>query len=230
VIEPKVTVDSRSFDRAFRDYLKVSQKSLAEICNNKAARVAAAAIRETKRANRGKIESDLGRYVTVQETSKRGKVVNRRRLVLNTRTGHTAPLAELIINKRRGRAGQPGLEGAAMAQAVRKMLASRFRSIGFLASGWLAAIKAILPSLVDRSGIRIDRSVKWRGKPKGDAKPARAGWNPLATVENKVDKGERASRIISEGVQRALDSEAKDMQTYVDRKLRKDADAFTRAH
>lgn len=227
MIQPKVTVDTRNFDRAFARYLEVSKRSLSEICNKKLAMVVAGATRQTRRASRAAIQAELGKYVTVQETNKRGKLVNRRKLQLNTRKGHAAPLAELIINSRLAREGKKGIGGTELALAVRKMIAARLRSVAFLASSWLPALKTLLAALQERSTLKYDRSVKWYGKPKGDATPAKPGWNPSATMTSDVSKGgDKVSAIISDGVQKALDEEAASMDRYVEEKLGKDTEHF----
>ncbi len=117
-----------------------------------------------------------------------------------------------------------------MEQAARKLLASRLRSVGFVASAWLAAVKTLFAVLKDRSGVRLDSSVKWYGKPKGSAIPARGGWNPLATIINSISKGgTRVNAIITAGAQEALDKEAKSMDEYVMRKLAPHHEKFNKA-
>jgi hypothetical protein len=226
VIDVKVSVDTRSFDSAFRRYMLVSKKSMAEICNRKAAMIASGAIRNTRRASRGAIESELGKWVSVPEVTKKGTIRNKRTLQLNTRKGHSAPLAEVIVNKQRARAGEQGLAGDELAAAVRKMIARRFSSIGFLASSWLPCIRDLIPVLQERGGLHIDNTAKWFGKPKGRAVPARPGFNPLASIESFIDKSERTNRFLTEGLQKAIDDETRSMEQYIERKLQQDTAHF----
>jgi hypothetical protein len=138
-------------------------------------------------------------------------------------------LAELIINKRRERQGLKGLGGQELAQAVRRMIAGRIRSIAFLSSGWLPAVKVLLTRIQDKRGIKVDRSVKWYGKPKGRVTPASLSWRPQCTIENTVSKGQQAEAIINAGLQKAIDDETKSMLQYVESKLAKEAEQFNRA-
>src|SRR5205807_1063675 len=96
-----------------------------------------------------------------------------------------APLAALIINARRGAKGQPGLRGPAMEEAINAFVASRLRSIAFLKSGWIGAIKKMIPYADRRGGPRQDRTAKEYGQAKGDAKPSvNSGFKARATIEN----------------------------------------------
>jgi hypothetical protein len=217
-----VKVDHTQFDRALTQYLKVSKKGLREILNRKAAIIASSASRNTKRADREKIQSDLGRFVTVQETTKKGTTRNRRALQLNTRKGHSAPLAELIINKRRARVGEKGLEGAELSAAVRKMIAGRLRSVSFLASGWLPAVRDLLPFIEQKSGLKVDRSARWYGRPKGAGFPAKLSIAPFAVIENRIAKAGAGQRYIEAGLQKAVNDETRSMGEYIEKQLAKE--------
>ena len=91
MFKPKVTVDLRSFDRAMKEYRKASNKTNAEIVNQKGLWIAINALNMTIKATASKIRSEL-----------RSK-----------RKGGT--LASFIINKRRADAGKPGLKKKALA-------------------------------------------------------------------------------------------------------------------
>ncbi len=225
------TVDTSNFKRAFSAYMDATEKELVDIVNKKAAIVAVNATRNTKRASREVIARDIGQLVTVNYVNaKTGKAGKRKQLQLSTRKGHAVPVAYLILNARRAKAGEAALNPKEMQGAARKMLASRLRSVGFLASGWLSALIPLLAVIKDKAGIRLDRSVKRYGKPKGTASPARLSWNAFATITNTIDKGAgKADAIISRGAQQALDAEAASMDEYVAKKLAKHHDKFNRA-
>jgi hypothetical protein len=226
MVEVSVKVDTRAFDAAFHKYMAVTRHSLAEICNKKAAYIATRALKSTKRASRASIEASLGKKIVVSRTTKKGRVIKSKKLSLVQADIADAPLAALIVNKRRGARGEPGLRGAEMATAVSKMINRRFSSIGFIASGWIKAIQELSAALKER--FSYDRKVKAFGKVKGGATAAKPGWNPTAIIFNNIDaKGsQEVKEYITEGVQKALDAEAASMEQYVESKLAKDAARF----
>jgi hypothetical protein len=210
--------------------MAVTQRSLAEVCNKKAAMIAIQALNNTRKASRASIEASLGQLTTVTRTTKAGKTAKSRRLSLVQAQQVNAPLAALLVNKRRAALGEPGLRGAAMTKGIRKFLSRRFSSIGFLASGWLPAIKALSAVLKERFAVSRDKGVKQYGRRKGGAQSAKDGWNPVATIWNAVQgsgsANAKVNQIISDGVQKALNAEAASMDAYVETKLRKDAASF----
>lgn len=216
---PAVTfkVDMREFDRTMREYRKYSKRDPKTICDTKACFIARRATLETPKANKASITKDLGREI------KSGK--NAGKLRLKKGTTHNAPLAALIINKRRGKGH--GLQGAAMAEAIRQMIAGRVKSIAFMKSGWLPAIRALLP-LAQRRGLpRQDRSMAQTGRDKGYAVPAREDWRATTTIANTATtKRDHKGALIKYGsapLQRAIDAEEASMRDYIERKQRESA-------
>ncbi len=219
MVQVTAKVDTRLFDEAFKRYMGVTRRSITEVVNTKADFIASRALKETKKASRGSIESSLGRYVTTERQTRTGRTIKSRKLSLayvETKK-QPAPLAALIINKRLRKQGFLGLKGAAMAAAIRRMLASRFRSIGFLGSGWIQACK-LLSRVVNKSF--STSGAKAFGKPKGGATPARDTWTPIASISNDITKGEaKVNALIEAGAQRALNAEAASMEEYTRKKL-----------
>lgn len=212
-------IERKEFDRTLRVYRQYSKKDPATICNTKALFITRGAILETPKADKRSIVRELGRII------KRGK--NKGKLKLKSGTEHDAPLAALIINKRRG-PGR-GLYGAAMEEAVRAMLAARMRSIGFLKSGWIAAIRILLPFANRRGAPRQDRSAQQVGTAKGNATPAREGWRAKATFENNASRNRSNNDALVKfggpALQRAFDAEERSMLVYIEGKMRESAKA-----
>lgn len=213
-------VDTSEFTRTLREYRKYSKRTLPVIVNTKAMFIARHAILETPKADKAKIERELGEFVSVNGSKKK-------QLLLAIGKKHDAPLAALIINARRGREGRPGLYGAKMAAAVRVFVAARIRSISFLKSGWLPAIKTLLPFSDRRGGPRQEKGVKQIGQPKGYGKPAREGWNVVAEIANTAsdNKNNRGAlwKYGGPALQRAFNAEAASMREYIEKKMREAA-------
>lgn len=219
--------DQSKFDRTFEKYMEHASRDLVTAINTKAWYIARKATWFTHKADAGKIQSQLGRRVTVSHSViKNGaaRMVKRSHMELTQARDHDAPLAALIVNKRRGRKGEKGLQGREMVQAIRDMLAFRMSSIAYTKSGWLPAIRA-LASLADRTNPPpMDTTAKARGRVKGEAVPALALHSKsAATILNeawaKHDSTNAFYRYGASGLQRAFNDEAASMSQYIRRKM-----------
>jgi len=225
--------DQRGFDRALLEYMKYTSRSLQEAVNTKAYYIARKALWFTKKADRASMIRSLGGYVKVQALNKAGRTVNRRILQLRDARIGQAPLAAVIINARRGRAGEKGLYGPDMARAIRGLLTARTRALGFIKSGWLPAIKLLAPYADKRGQPRIDHSVKQRGRAKGTAQPARG---LSATIRAQIvnlaspirDRKGALLKYGSKGLDVAFRDEAASMWEYIGRKMRPNTARFNR--
>lgn len=227
-------LNTKEWDRVWPVYMQVSKRDLAETINTKLLFIAFGALARTPKADIVAMREELG--VGIEQTHqrvrflksgkiKRGKVIQRDVFLKRGR----APLLALIINARRGREGKPGLYGSEMADAVRRLWIARKMSVAFLKSGWLPAIKTLLPLVPDRKGILYrDRSAKQRGAPKGYAVPAnRNTWNPSGRIVNtaSAERDHKAALIKYGGpaLQAAFDYEVASMKVYIELKLAKSA-------
>lgn len=127
-----------------------------------------------------------------------------------------APLGAVLVNKGRS----PGLQGPDMRDAVDRLTRAKERSIGFIKSGWLGAVNDLQPHAKVR---RRPPKVNVRGRPQGYARPARPGIAPAAEIVNHVPG---AAEIGAEGLQRALNADARDMAEYVARRMQADANKW----
>lgn len=223
--------DVSRFESTLREYLRVTSRTLPKVVNTKLYYIARKAVWFTQKADVEHIRSELGRFVTVSELNRKGKTVKRRRLVLAPARSHNAPLAALIVNKRRG-VGK-GLYGAAMARAVREMVAARSRSTAFLKSGFLPGVKKLAP-FADKAGQpAMDSSAKVIGRAKGDGQPANEmDFNPVAFIVNEAsalrDRNTALFRVAGKGLEIAFDDETASMLEYIERKMNPDAQDFNR--
>jgi hypothetical protein len=226
--------DQSVFDRTLAKYKEASKKTLARVINTKAYYVARKAVWFTPKADTKRIAAQLGQVIAVKESrmTKKGKLrmTTRKTLTLVKGTQHNAPLAALIINARGGSNNQKGLYGSRMSRAIQKLLAARKRSVAFIKSGWLPAIKKLAP-LSDRRGApATDSAAAQVGREKGTATPAKDGFNPSAEIVNlattRRDKKSALVRYGAPGLQKAFDDEVKSMNQYIEAKMKPDADKF----
>lgn len=193
-------LNTKEWDRTFQQYMKLSKRDLAESLNAKGFFIARRAVVETPKAK------------------------------LSRLTWNTARILGMIINKRRGEQGLKGLYGAEMAKEVELLYAHRRRSVAFLKSGWLPAIRLLetkVPAKYRRGAAKNDNSAKQRGKPKGKAIPAGTGWKVVTIIENaaiaKHDKKEALKQFGGPALQRAFDHEVRSMKEYIERKMKNTA-------
>lgn len=217
----------REFDRAVAECIKHTERTYPEFINGQALRLASFALRETERADAGKIAWNLGQ-TDLRFTNKRtGAKLKKARRVF----GSSAASINLyrIVNWRRKRAGLKPLGGKEMSGPARRMRGAALRSTGFIASGWVWAIRGMARAV----GYSADasRSTKVSGSPKGYAQPARFTISSNASVEigntallavSAARTGKRQGRpmpIAQKGLSRAFILTARDMIEHLRSKL-----------
>jgi hypothetical protein len=226
------TVNTSRFDSTFKRYLAHTKRALQVAINTKAYFVARKAVWFTDKAEKGKIRSALTETIQVASKRKPGTVRNRR--VLRKARDYDAPLAAVIINARRGRTGKKGLFGADMKVAIRDMLAARLRSVAYIKSGWLPAIRALAKVSEKRGQPSIDTSAKQVGNAKGAGIPAGGdGKLSIARIINeawaKHDTKNSLERVGGRGLQRAFNDETASMSQYIADKMNPAAKEFNAA-
>lgn len=195
----KLTLKTAEFNRTLKQYLEHSRRDLPTVLNTKAFFIARRAVIETPKAQ----AADVRRLI-----SRKGEI-----------------LLGKIINKRRGEKGLPGLYGDAMQQMQLTVVAARRKSIAFLKSGWLPAIRRLEPYAEKRGAPRKPgKDIAQIGQAKGEATPARPGWKIFSQIVNAADadKDSKAALLQYGGpaLQRAFDFEVKSMREYIERKLK----------
>jgi hypothetical protein len=190
-----IQIDTKEFNSALRDYIKVSRRSIAEIVNKRAVNIAFKAIRHTPKALKSKIN---------------------RELKAKSKLNPKAPLGAILVNKGR----KPGLYGEAMTSEIEALKQRRARTIGFIKSGWLGAVKDLQPHA---KVFRRPPRVNVQGPPKGYGKPARSGLNPTAEIVNQVAG---AVKIGASALQRAINEDAIDMRDFTAKRMQQDANKY----
>jgi len=223
--------DQSKFDAVLLAYLKVTSRTVAVALNTKAMFVARNAALVTFKTPKEKIGTELGRVIRTPHTTRTGRTVMRRSIELTMGRSNEAPLAALILNMRRGKEGKAGLYGKEMAKAIRALLATRLRSIAFIKSGWLTAVRVLVNAGASRTGQPgSDSAVRQYGQPKGDAVPANeAMQQQFATITNNavgrdVKSNAALEKVGGPGLTAAFEMEAASMEKYLEDKLRADAE------
>lgn len=174
-MRPTLTVDTRQWQQAANDLFKTSSRSCVDFINGQSLKVASEAIKQTESANRAQIAAVLGATgnavkLSVSTRGKRkGQLVARRGGLLVRENSFAAR----ILGKRFKDTGKWGVKGETMEERVRNFITARMRSVAFIKSGWIPALR-ILSSVVRKkpSGVQSSAGARQVGQPKGSAKPA----------------------------------------------------------
>lgn len=223
--------DQSTFDRTLGEYAAYSKRTHADIINKKAYYVARKAIWFTPKADTYRMKQQLGGFITVNRLNRKGKSVKRKELQLVKSKQVNAPLAALIVNARRAKHVEKGFYGRQMAVAIRELLAARYRSVAFIKSCWLPAVKTLAPLVKDKAGApSIDSSAKQYKRAKGEAKPAKPEMNPTAMIVNLATarRDERGAllKFGKPALDQALADEESSTRDEIERRSKPDADRF----
>lgn len=213
-----------------------SSRTYPDFANGQMLAVAVRAIKHTVRANGEAIAHLMGQIATKvpkMVQGQRGKTRFSHRIF---RTD-TYSFAARIINARRKKAGQPMIWGDELDAAARGLIARRLRSVGFIKSGWIWAIRK-LSKTVGYSVSNYEGAARPSGQPKGDAIPAQGGLAVLsgdisATIINtallaagKYSRGNPLP-IAEAGLQAALNETSADMLDHWATKLQPILDKYS---
>lgn len=230
-----VTFDDREFQATLREYSRHNKRDMAEICNDRAARVCQAAIKFTIKADREKIIRELtaaGSVATKLVVSRKtGKFKAGKLVTQHVSQSGTTSVAARIVNAVRVKEGQPAILGKELQEAAQKLLTRRLRGIGYAKSGWIAALKKLWPYLpkkvsASEAGVRLVSS-------RGTAHPAIAGNVAVAEIVNQVasklktgDPGELEA-VVTAGLEKGFGAEIANMRHYIEKKLQDTSDKYS---
>lgn len=197
----KARVDKTGFDRAYKQYVALSKKSVAEIANKTIYEVGKLATTTTISTPKPKIESDLRQSINGNAT-----------------------VASIKVNKERAKKGKKGLFGAPMAKAVESLIKRKMRTAKFVLSGWIAAIKAIAPYVKQKSspptGKKANSNLGGGVAAKPIANKATAWiWNSVFGGKGDGTKPAYVTQVEWNGLEKAKQRKAADMVPYINKKL-----------
>lgn len=216
-------LDVREFQRALVEYIPTTKKSLAQICNERALNIAARAIPPTPKAEKQKIEA-LG-VVGYTVLSKKGTRLKRAKAILSV----GGRMRDIYVARMIKRGENPkDLTAKEIADRVKRALGARLRSIGFIKSGWLPAMKRLGIAAGKQAKLRILGDSKTVGRDKGYAIEAKPGFTPSATIVNMAgsltdDNGHALVKFGAPALQQAVNAEARELLEHTARKLQADA-------
>ncbi len=229
-----ITIDTREFEAALREYEASTTKALPDILNQRAFNVAARTMDAMKpapggeQAERAKIRSYMNEQVSTRvrlatSGKRKGKFLKR------GARGNQLARVNLIIQARRAKAGLKGIQGQEMRQAEGRFKLAAQVGVGFLKSPFIPVIKG-LHALVKfkRVATRWARISVWPGSDGwGKVNPAKTGWNPFVAMEMRwKTKGtpEKVQRMVEPHMQAAFNAEGQELMRHVQEKLQQDAD------
>ncbi len=184
-----VKFDSSRFQKAFRDRVARSKKTLPEITNTVAYFVAKTAMDNTKRADKQEIEAlgVMGYQVLKlgKKDKETGKLIAQGFLKkFKAIYDQDGPIRAIFVSILLKAGKNPRSFGAGeIGQGAIKLLARRMKSIGFLASGWIPSLNKL--SKINGYGSAKSGIQTW-GKPKGGIKLAVDGWSPKCELWNST--------------------------------------------
>ena len=214
----------REFDRTLKDYLAVNRRTLPESLNEKAYFIAGGAIRNTHKADADKIRSELGAAMT-PVIGKRGKALKRKKLSFTGK--YSMSLAVAIVVAKLRKAGKEIPVAGKLAEMGLALIRSRLRSVGFIRSGWLPALRR-LARFSQYGKLKFEMPRQY-GVAKGGVSPATASQGDWAKVVIWNSAGGEAKhkqallRYGAPGLEAAVNEETASMKSYLEKKLRQNA-------
>ncbi len=188
-------IDTSRFEKAMREYAKVTTKDQVEIINKKGWFIVKNTIQRTRAADKAKIRKFF----------RKG----------NRKEWGPWVMAFFKLNK-----ATPGWD---LDEYMKKAKALKLKSVGYLRSGWIVALRAFGKASKSK---KTAKGVKMVGRPKGKASVAkrRKNGDVTAFMSNTIGRGgkEHAKALSFWGkkaLQHAVNAEAKSMKRYAEKKL-----------
>ena len=220
------TINTKEFSKTLSKYLEYNKRDAAFLVNDRAWKVARGAANLTKRADYSLIAQELGVALrTVQKGRRAGGLTMGKKAKFYDTTGQGLSLAQLIIIVRlRNKGTLKDVTRAIIDQMAQKMIGARARSIGWLAAGWLPAIK-LLGQSIGKTGFYSDKQLKGfkNNTNLGHAIVARGSISPKAIIENKSGMSPENKRALlyygTTALQQSINEQTADMIQYIKRKM-----------
>jgi len=225
-----IQIDTREFDAALNAVAQGSRRTFAEVVNGQALALAFRAIKRTKAADATKVAWRLGQIGTkIVVDKKTGKRKKGARIYSQEQNS----LAARIVNARRLEKGQQTLHGKALVAAARDFIIASVRSVKYIRSGWLPAVRILKlaqAKIQSSVGVTMADGGKIIGREKGTAFPASSVSGPSASAEivNRAgvidDKHNSPESIAIAGLQAAMAESVEDMRRHAAERIQKEFD------
>jgi len=208
-------IDTREFDKALKEYVATTSRTLAQAINSKAGDLASRAYQGTAKADRQKIAAELGATLG-RVKGKSGKLLKGNRVTVGSDKSKLARARSLFVAQLR-RLGQ--LENTTgLTAKLPGWIKKRVGSGGFLAAGWIPAMRTFIKA----SG----GAPRVKGRGFGRATKARDVLNPVAILENNstpLENRPKAEAIIVKALSNAFVLVTADMEQYLANKAQQAA-------
>lgn len=225
------TWDQRQFDAALTNYMLYTKRTVPEVLNAKIYYIGRNAIYATHKTDIATIHRELGqKVVTRTDRFKKDGTLSKIKKRTTTWTLAQArtkpiPLVWMIVNKRAKSMGY-SIPRDQLDRAAKRFIGARIRSIGYLRSGWLAALKDIRPFVLGEKGLPPKSDVTQYGRARGIGLPAKPGSGLIvAKIFNNAGVTEKQSAALvkygTPALASAFAQETAGMMLYVERHLEK---------
>lgn len=209
---------------AIKQEIKLTKRGAADAVNTHMYYTACKTVNFTHKASLNDIRRDF-QHATKLKTLKSGKFSKAKR----QESAFGSAMMGKVVNKRRGAKGLRGLSGPQMEDAIRTLYNLRVRSIAFIASTFLPAVK-----LFERVASRVtgkpplEKNVRQYGRKKGGGLLAKDDKWPIRAAiysygETKGDKKDAVARYGGQGLQMGFNSELANLKRFLERKMQEAA-------
>jgi hypothetical protein len=224
-------VDISRFEKLLANAAGVSREVSAYALNRKAYFIARRALELTPRAKRADIEALGLRTVSARTrfSESRGRNLTVRKFEANNAALVDNYRRSLLFHGKRAKV-MSYASRADMATDARKWVGKKLRSIGFLASGWVPALRSLSNKVPGGEFQPFKEDVNYRGtrQRKGWARPANPkSRNPVAIIANTISMDrygnpipEAPRAMMWRAVERAISEERGQTAKYLLEKLR----------
>jgi hypothetical protein len=219
-----VTSNVAEFQATLRQAIAASSRTITQVILSHAYQVMRHTINSTRRADRSDIEA-LGVVGYEVQLKKRGKgyrmkggQIKRGAAILEDRSRARA----IVVSKLRASGKLKGSSTEDILKRSRMLITSKIKSIGYLAAGWLPAMRRI----ASRAGIPFRRTgevLTW-GKPIGSVEFNLESWSPSITCVNaNPDMNQpRAYGFAEQGLMIGIQKETAEMKRHLASKIAKE--------
>jgi len=227
-----VSTNEREFGQLLREAAAASERTYPQVVNGQGLALSVRALRNTEKAEAGKISQELGQTASQTTVSRKGRVRFKFGFASNDTLAHRIVIARL---REEGRSIPSQAEIDRMAK---RMVGARRRASAFIRSGWIYAIRKLskMVGYKDARGQRAGagEAARMTGEAKGYARPATRVLNGIVECEIantaliQEDGASRSPKPVAErGLERAFAESVRDMKRHLEEKL---GSVFARFH
>jgi hypothetical protein len=226
-VNPTIEVDFSEWKKAANELVATSKRTLPDFINGQAMAVVIRALRLTKKADKSRIEMQLGmeapRAAVIQRGKRKGQTVMRK-----SNKVRKDSLAARILLKHYNETGKGEwlAPGETLEERAKNFINRRLRGISYIRAGWIPALKTLgaVTKKKPTGASSAERQATYFGRPKGAAVPAKQQLGLIvATIENKVPGIASSTAPYAEsGLRAALKDATQDMIATLAKRMKQD--------